>query len=81
MSRPDTNSRVSPGRKNPSRIPHSAKMIKAMPRIAHDPIESISEAGLSQPGRMDIATGVTTLHGPAGVLPTGVQLRSQVVPV
>ena len=51
MNRPDTNSRVSPGRKKPSRMPHSAKMISMMPSTAQAPMLLIRFSGLSQPGR------------------------------
>ena len=47
---PAVNSRESPGRKNPSSRPHSAKMINASPTRAHGPSHVKIVSGLSHSG-------------------------------
>ena len=51
MKRPEMNSSVSPGRKKPSRMPHSQKMISKIPRTAQEPMAVSRFVGSSQPGR------------------------------
>ncbi len=57
--RPAVNSSESPGRKNPTRSPHSAKTIRHSPTSIHGPSIVSSFSGSSQSGPNAIVTATT----------------------